>query len=51
MDTTVVPTQYGHDRRACILRTQLSCILYRSTTDTTTMAARWWHTPNKLLPL
>jgi len=53
---------YGHDRRACILRTRLSCIPHRSTIDTTVMymtivyvlhttAARWRHTPTKLLPL
>jgi len=53
---------YGHDRRACILRTRPSCILHKSTIDTTvvyktvvyvtdTTAARWRHTPTKLLPL
>ena len=53
---------YGHDRRACKLWTRPSCILHRSTIDTTvvyttvvyvtdTTAARWWHTPTKLLPL
>ena len=53
---------YGHDRRACILRTRPSCILHRSIMDTNvvyktvvyvtdTTAARWRHTPTKLLPL
>jgi len=55
MDTTVVyPTVvcYGHDRRAAYYgHDRPSCILNRSTIDTTTTAARWWHTPTKLLPL
>ena len=48
---------YGHDRRSCILWTRPSCILHKSTIDTTvayvtdTTAARWRHTPTKLLPL
>ena len=51
-----------HDRRACIPRTRPSCILHKSTIDMTnvyttvvyvmdTTAARWRHTPTKLLSL
>jgi len=32
--TQIIGWCYGHDRRACILRTRPSCILHRSTIDT-----------------
>jgi len=48
-DTTVVPAYYGHDRR--VYSTDTTVVYTTVVYLLHTTAARWRHTPTKLLPL